>query len=114
ADGVPVVHHDPTLHRDVSPESLAGAALAALNSADLRKVRFKSGDEIPRLVDVLGALTPRTRVYVEIKGGPVPAIANVAGPFTQWIAVHSFDHDAIIEMGRIAPEIARGILFEKA
>ena len=111
-DGVPVVHHDPALHRDVSPKRFANAALAVLDSREVADVRLNSGDAVPFLADVLRALTPTTKVYVEIKGGSPTSIARVIDPFRGSVAVHSFDHDAIVEMARLASDIPRGILLE--
>jgi glycerophosphoryl diester phosphodiesterase len=51
---------------------------------------------------------------VEIKGGAPAVIARVVEPFSASIAVHSFDHDVIVEMSRIAPAICRGILIERS
>lgn len=114
SDGVPVVHHDPQLNAKVAPSSLAGAELAKLDSGQIKTIRLSSGDPIPTLIEVLHALTPTTRVYVEIKGGSPAAIANVLAPFRDSIAVHSFDHDCIVEMRRLDPAIRRGILIEKS
>jgi glycerophosphoryl diester phosphodiesterase len=113
-DGVPVVHHNPELDSKVRPPNLARARLAELGSRDMQTVRLSSGDPIPTLIEVLEALTPATKVYVEIKGGSPAMIAKVLAPFVSSVAVHSFDHDAIAEMARIAPDIARGILIEKS
>ena len=68
ADGVPVVHHDPELSSKVRPSNFARAKIAELDSRDLLAVTLSSGDRIPTLVEVLEALTPATKVYVEIKG----------------------------------------------
>jgi glycerophosphoryl diester phosphodiesterase len=114
ADGVPVVHHDPELSAKVRPKNLARATLADLDSHEVASVRLSSGDRLPTLVDVLEAMTPATKVYVEIKGGSPAVIARVLAPFTASVAVHSFDHEAIAEMARIAPGIPRGILIEKS
>ncbi len=114
SDGVPVVHHDPELDSRVTPARLAKARLAELGIRDFQALRLSSGDPIPTLLEVLEALTPTTKVYVEIKGGAPAIIARVAAPFKDSIAVHSFDHEAIAEMARIAPAIRRGILVEKS
>jgi glycerophosphoryl diester phosphodiesterase len=114
ADGIPVVHHDPTLHFDVQPTRFASLSIARLNSRDLAEIRLKGIEPIPTLLDVLMEMAPLTRVYVEIKGGSPAIIAAEVAPFRQWIAVHSFDHGVISEMRRIAPEIQRGILIEKS
>jgi glycerophosphoryl diester phosphodiesterase len=114
ADGVPVVHHDPELNSKVRPPTFARAELARLDSRDIRMVRLSSGDQVPTLVEVLEALTPATKVYVEIKGGTPAVIANVLAAFADSVAVHSFDHESIVAMARTAPGIHRGILIEKA
>jgi glycerophosphoryl diester phosphodiesterase len=114
ADGVPIVHHDAELHFDVSPARFANISIARLTGRDLESVKLKSGDPVPTLEDVLGAMIPLTKVYVEIKGGSPAIVAGVVAPFREWIAVHSFDHEIIQEMRRIAPEIPRGILIDKS
>jgi glycerophosphoryl diester phosphodiesterase len=114
ADGVPIVHHDPELGSRVRPRDLARASIAGLDSREIRDLEMQSGDRIPTLLEVLEALTPATKVYVEIKGGSPAMIAKVLAPFVSSVAVHSFDHDAIAEMARIAPGITRGILIEKS
>jgi glycerophosphoryl diester phosphodiesterase len=114
ADGIPVVHHDPGLHFDVSPARFASMSIARMSAHDVDSVRLKSGEAIPTLVQVLDAMIPLTKVYVEIKGGSPAIIAEVIAPYREWIAVHSFDHAIITEMSEIAPEIPRGILIEKS
>jgi glycerophosphoryl diester phosphodiesterase len=64
------------------------------------------------LEEVLAVLTPATKVYVEIKRGSVASTVRIVERFRDWIAVHSFDHDAIEELSRLAPGITRGILIE--
>lgn len=114
ADGVPVVHHDPDLGSKVSPRDLARSRIAGLDSRQIGTIRLPGGDRIPTLMEILEVLTPATRVYVEIKGGSPPTIAKVLSPYRASVAVHSFDHDTIAEMARIAPGIPRGILIEKS
>ena len=96
------------------PKTFARDRIAELDSREIQTVRLSSGDPIPTLIEVLEALTPATKVYVEIKGGSPTVIAAAIGPFRDSIAVHSFDHDSIVEMRRIAPDIRRGILVEKS
>jgi glycerophosphoryl diester phosphodiesterase len=113
ADGVPVVHHDAELHADVAPARFARARIASLDSRDLSQIRLGSGEPIPRLGEVFDLLPPAINVYVEIKGGSPAIIGATVLPFASRAAVHSFDHDVIAEMRRIAPAIARGLLIEK-
>lgn len=111
SDGVVVVHHDPAAHGP------SGALLTIAETpwAVLATVDFGSGIGIPRLSDVLAAAPQGATVYVEIKGqGIERAVAECIRQSSARCAVHSFDHDAIVRMREIAPEIPRGILFEGA
>lgn len=109
ADGVVVVHHDPSAH-------LPNGALVLLNQADwstVKTVEFADAVSIPRLTDVLAAAPADATVYVEIKGvGIEVLVANAIRESRARCAVHSFNHDAIVRMRDIAPEIPRGVLFE--
>jgi glycerophosphoryl diester phosphodiesterase len=52
-------------------------------------------------------------VYVEIKGAGIEQqVADVLRGSRARTAVHSFDHEAIVRMREIAPDIPRGILFD--
>lgn len=65
-DGVPVVHHDPTLDRTTDGTGPVNARTAA----ELRTVLVRGREPIPLLVDVLTAL-PDTRITIELKSGEV-------------------------------------------
>jgi glycerophosphoryl diester phosphodiesterase len=110
ADGVVVVHHDPTAHTPAG-------GLIALNEASwatVRTVEFAHGVGIPRLADVLAAAPAGATVYVEIKGlGIEELVARTITESLTRCAVHSFNHDAIARMREIAPDIPRGVLFEE-
>lgn len=110
ADGVVVVHHDPSAH-------LPNGALVTLDRADwstVKTVEFADGVGIPRLIDVLGGVPPDATVYVEIKGTGIEVLVAAAIRESRArCAVHSFNHNAIVRMRDIAPEIPRGILFEE-
>lgn len=108
-DGVVVVHHDPSAH-------LPNGSLVTLDEADwsiVRKVEFAEGVGIPRLIDVLAAAPAGVTIYVEIKGIGIEAqVAAAIRESRARCAVHSFNHQAIVRMRDIAPEIPRGVLFE--
>lgn len=109
ADGVVVVHHDPSLH------SLSGALIeiAASEWNEMRGVEFAPGIGIPTLAEVLDATPADATVYVEIKGAGIEQlVADVIGKSRARCAVHSFDHEAIVRMREIAPDIPRGILYD--
>ena len=110
ADGVVVVHHDPTVGR-----RWAGRPLAELTWSEVAAVELDGGARIPRLSAVLAATPPNATVYVEIKGARIEqAVVDVIRASDARCAIHSFDHDAIVRVGEIAPEIPRGVLFENA
>jgi len=111
-DGVVVIHHDPSLGRDFGP--LAGRAIAELSWSDLDGVQLPAELAIPTLAQLL-AVVPTTGVaYVEIKGERIERlVSEVIRGSTAHCAVHSFDHEAVRRMLEIAPEIPRGILFDR-
>lgn len=62
ADGVAVVHHDPTLDRTTD----GAGRIASLHAAALTEIRVGGAEPIPLLEDVLKAL-PDTRCTIELK-----------------------------------------------
>lgn len=109
-DGRIVVHHDPIARlADGRSAVIAETDWPALQSAELA-----AGGTIPTLANVLAIAPLGTTVYVEIKGEHIEAaVADVIRDSPARCAVHSFNHDAIVTMRRIAPEIPRGILFDE-
>lgn len=109
ADGVVVVHHDPSVH---GPDGRV-LEIASTPWLILEGVRFAPDIGIPTLSDVLADTPANATVYVEIKGvGIEQAVVDTIRHSQARCAVHSFDHDAIVRVKRIAPDIPRGILFE--
>jgi glycerophosphoryl diester phosphodiesterase len=109
ADGVVVVHHDPDVR-----SGLGTVDIARTEWAELDRLGLAGGSRLPRLTDVL-AMTPAGRtVYVELKGSRIEQlVADVLRSSSVRCAVHSFNHGAIDMMRDIAPEIPRGLLFER-
>lgn len=68
ADGVPFVHHDPTLERTTD----RGGRIERLTAAELDTVRVRGREPLPRLAGVLAAL-PGLRVTIELKSDAVVA-----------------------------------------
>jgi len=104
ADGVVVVHHDPTLP-GLGP-------IRSLTRDQLAEHRIQ-GEPIPTLDEVFSALRGRLRVYVELKGSDVAAGAlECIARHTEGhgAAVHCFDHRLVAEARRLAPMVARGVL----
>jgi glycerophosphoryl diester phosphodiesterase len=109
ADGVVVVHHDPSAH------SADGRLVVIADSTwdTVQTVEFAGGIGIPRLSQVLASTPADATVYVEIKGVGIEAlVAATIRESRARCAVHSFDHSAIERMRALAPEIPRGVLFE--
>lgn len=105
ADGVVVVHHDPTVR---------GLAIASTPWSVLRDAESDLATRVPRLDDVFDAVGDRAELYVEIKGAGIEALVLDVGRSRgrRW-AVHSFDHDTIERAARLAPEVPRGVLLDR-
>jgi len=109
SDGVVIVHHDPSVH---GPDGRL-LEIASTPWSLLKTVRFDGDIGIPTLCDVLDETPPNATVYVEIKGKNIEhAVVECIRRCRATCAIHSFDHDAIVCVKDLAPEIPRGILFE--
>lgn len=132
-DGVPVVVHDATLGRTASrPEPVASLTSAELRRADAgswfnRRFPALARDEyaregVPALAEALELVGQRARVvYVELKceeAGEYPRLAReVVGHIrelglSERAVVKSFEHAAVREARRLAPEIRAAALFD--
>ena len=112
SDGVVVVHHDFIPRADSNVARLRGRPIAALTAAELETFQV-SGEPIPTLTAVLEAVGSRATVYVEIKGRDIEAavVATIASVRSaQHVAVHSFDHRAVVRARAIQPKLPSGIL----
>ena len=112
-DGVVVVHHDPTLGSAFG--SAAGCAIAELEWAKIAAASSSSKTRIPTLAEVFAIVPAGGTVYVEIKGRNIETlVGQVLSDVRGRYAVHSFDHDTIRRMRKIAPKVPRGILYDHA
>jgi glycerophosphoryl diester phosphodiesterase len=132
-DGVPVVIHDATLQRT----ALRPERVDALTSAELRRAdagtwfnrRFPAlardayaAEGVPTLAEALALVGPRAAaVYVEMKCeavGDYPRLAReVVGAvresgFADRCVVKSFEHEALREAKRLAPDLRAAALFD--
>jgi glycerophosphoryl diester phosphodiesterase len=128
-DGAVVVIHDASVDRTTDGSGRVGQ----LTLAELRRLsagyplRFGSayaGERVPTLAEALGLLRDRARAMIEIKGDSVTsdaeggiealAVSEVrrAG-MERDVALISFDRRALIRCRELAPEIARGHVFER-
>ena len=128
-DGAVVVIHDASVDRTTDGSGRVGQ----LTLAELRRLsagyplRFGSayaGERVPTLAEALGLLRDRARAMIEIKADSVTsdaeggiealAVSEVrrAG-MERDVALISFDRRALVRCRELAPEIARGHVFER-
>jgi glycerophosphoryl diester phosphodiesterase len=111
-DGVVVVNHDPTVGSSFGAQS--SKPIAELEWKLLSNAATSAKMRIPTLSDVLAIAPAAGTVYVEIKGAGIEAhVAEILVETKVRCAVHSFDHGAIRRMRELAPNVPRGILFDR-
>jgi glycerophosphoryl diester phosphodiesterase len=116
SDGVAMVFHDYDLRR----LTIEQGPLAQRSSAQLAQIPLM-GDStmIPTLAQVMELVAGRVPVLIELKdqdGGLGPntgpmgkAVAQVLEPYKGPVAVMSFNPHAMAEMGRLLPDVPRGL-----
>jgi glycerophosphoryl diester phosphodiesterase len=109
-DGVPVVFHDPALRR------MTGAAgrISGKTWTDLRTLRIRNTEPIPRLVDVLRLTRGLAVVQIEMKSGPVAPLVRAiqAARAAEWVILASFDAKHVASARDLAPGIPRMLISE--
>ncbi|MDB4908428.1 MAG: glycerophosphoryl diester phosphodiesterase family protein [Gemmatimonadetes bacterium] len=111
-DGSAIVHHDPA---PLAPAGSHGSPrpFREMTLDEVRRLRV-GGEPIPTLDEVLLALPAAMTIYVELKGERVERVAIEAMQRCgRPCPIHSFDHEMISRAARIAPDLPRGILFDK-
>ena len=104
ADNKFVIHHDPQLQ---------GKDINKLSRDEIRSIKLEGKYEIPTLEETLDLLRNRTGLMIEVKEVKsadsfltlLRARANLDD-----VIVTSFNHDFILKLSRLAPEIRRGVL----
>lgn len=122
-DGVVVVHHDWSLLRTTgTPSFIADRTydeIAGLDVGSWFSEAFR-GEPVPRLDDVLDLTPPDRLVNVEIKSRAcdapgleeaVVALLEARGRLEGTI-VSSFNHASLRRLGRIAPSLRLGLLYD--
>jgi glycerophosphoryl diester phosphodiesterase len=101
-DGVCVVHHDESVITPRVALSIRGTYYDTLHAA---------APLLPRLDEVLELVADRAHVYIELKTRDVePELARVLQNRSAEVSVHSFDHELVLRMRRIMPQLRTGIL----
>ena len=102
ADGVCVVNHDESVITPRVALSIRGTYFDTLHQA---------APLLPRLQDVLDLVAGKAHTYIEIKNRDVERqLADVISPSGAEVSVHSFDHELILRMRSILPQLRTGIL----
>lgn len=123
SDGVLVVVHDPVLSRLCGLRRKVGdlpaRRLSSLDAGRWFSSRF-AGERIPRLEEVMGLLGGRVEVHLEIKQPPDDAYEGIEGRVCallssrpDWMkrtVVSSFDHEALVRVRALRPEVRLGLL----
>ena len=112
-DGTVVVHHDPDVPIQTRPRRVT-RPISTMTWRELSGIELSPGLTVPTLEQVLALARDRGTVYVELKGKGVEVLAlAVIHASGARCAVHSFDHNAVRRSARLAPDIPRGVLFDK-
>lgn len=109
-DGVPVVFHDATLRRlTQAPGRLAGTPWR-----ELRRLRVRGTEPIPRLADVLRLTRGLAVVQIELKAGPLAPVLRAirAARANEWVILASFDARLVRAARDLAPAIPRMLISE--
>ena len=112
-DGVPVVHHDPSVAVPHSGATAARAVLSELTFGEIARLADRGSVEVPTLASVLDLAEGRGKVYVELKGAGTEApVARLLAGREHWTAVHAFDHRAPKRARALCPALPAGILLQ--
>jgi glycerophosphoryl diester phosphodiesterase len=102
ADGICVVNHDESVVTPKVALSIRGTYYETLHAA---------APLLPRLDAVLDLVAGKAHAYVEIKNRDVEAeLAEVIRSSSAEASVHSFDHEVVLRMRQLLPQVRTGIL----
>jgi glycerophosphoryl diester phosphodiesterase len=113
-DGVPVIIHDFSVDRMTD----GSGAVKSLTLDQLKRLKVGEDEQIPTLEEALALLKGKVKVHLELKqtGNLYPELeVKVADAvrkldMTDQVMLISFDHDALVRVRQIAPEIAVGLI----
>lgn len=110
-DGVPFVHHDPSLGAATGGREPRG--IPEMTAAEARQVILEGGERLPSLDDVLDLAAGRVALNLELKDRrslPATVAAVRARRLTDQVILSSFDAATLVAARDDAPEIARGLI----
>jgi glycerophosphoryl diester phosphodiesterase len=107
ADGVPIVHHDPTIDGMAIRRTPLGAVR--------ERCRLGNGEPVPTLAEALVAIDATLQVYVEVKALAGPDDRHVLAVLRESAhpdrcQVHSFDHRIVQRLRASEPSLVIGVL----
>jgi glycerophosphoryl diester phosphodiesterase len=107
ADGVPVVRHDERIED--------GAAVRSLRLDDLRAAVRADADALPRVADVLAALSgAKGLLDLELKVPGAARALSALRPLPGFVATTSFYAAEVLDSSRLLPETRTGLLVSRA
>jgi glycerophosphoryl diester phosphodiesterase len=102
ADGICVVHHDEAVITPKVALSIRGTYYNTLQT---------EAPLVPRLDDALDLIAGNGHAYIELKNRDVEIeLTEVIRKSAAEVSVHSFDHEVILRIGRLLPQLRTGIL----
>jgi glycerophosphoryl diester phosphodiesterase len=103
ADGVVIVHHDPTL---------AGREISLTSWREVQAVELAPGVRVPTLSDVCSLIGGAIELFVEIKGDGIEMlVAEALREYDGPAPIHSFDHALIGRLARRGTRHRLGLLY---
>lgn len=110
ASGEVVVIHDEKVDRTTNGKGL----ISELSLAELKRLDAGEGEEIPTLEEVLGVLTDKIMLNIELKGlgtaKPVHELIRKTGWRNENLTVTSFNWDMLSDYTELDPEARIGVL----
>jgi glycerophosphoryl diester phosphodiesterase len=82
---------------------------------EISRIRLKNGEQVPRLADVLGAVSGACGLNLEIKSsgaGAATAKYLLATGYQGYVLVSSFKEDEVIAVRRVMPGAPTSIIFD--
>ncbi len=105
-----IVFHD----LEVSKLTTGTGFINELTSLEIKKIRYKTGGEIPTLQEVFDLCKHKIDLQIELKGECPPKMVNeliLANEMENQVVITSFQADLLQKMKKINPNLKVGLLF---